>query len=88
MKKEGVQTLMKLSSQAMGVDTSRIRELAVLADKVPGVRKLYFGESNIPTPDFIKRAAQEAIQQSYTFYTPNAGYLELRQAISEKVREL
>jgi aspartate/methionine/tyrosine aminotransferase len=72
----------------MGVDSSRIRELAVLADQVPGVHKLYFGESNIPTPDFIKKAAQEAIAQSYTFYTPNAGYLELRQAISEKVMEL
>jgi len=79
---------MRLSPQTMGVDISRIRELAVLADKIPGVYKLYFGESNIPTPDFIKRAAQEAIQQSYTFYTPNAGYLELRQAISEKVMEL
>jgi len=83
-----VQTSVRLSPQAMGVDISRIRELAVLADKVPGVHKLYFGESNIPTPDFIKLAAQEAIQQSYTFYTPNAGYLDLRQAISEKVREL
>lgn len=83
-----MQTSVRLSPQAMGVDISRIRELAVLADKVPGVHKLYFGESNIPTPDFIKLAAQEAIQQSYTFYTPNAGYLDLRQAISEKVREL
>jgi len=79
---------MKLSPQAMGVDISRIRELAVLADKIPGVYRLYFGESNIPTPDFIKMAAQKAIEESYTFYTPNAGYLELRQAISEKVMEL
>lgn len=79
---------MRLSPQALAVDISRIRELAVLADKVPGVYKLYFGESNIPTPDFIKKAAQRAIQDNYTFYTPNAGYLELRQAISQKALEL
>jgi len=79
---------MRLSPQALAVDISRIRELAVLADKVPGVYKLYFGESNIPTPDFIKKAAQRAIQDNYTFYTPNAGYLELRQAISQKTLEL
>jgi len=79
---------MRLSPQALAVDISRIRELAVLADKVPGVYKLYFGESNIPTPDFIKKAAQRAIQENYTFYTPNAGYLELRQAISQKALEL
>ncbi len=85
---KGANRLMKLSPQALEVDTSRIRELAVLAEEVPGVHKLYFGESNIPTPDFIKRAAKEAVEQSYTFYTPNAGYLELRQAISQKVLEL
>ena len=79
---------MRLSPQALAVDISRIRELAALADKVPGVYKLYFGESNIPTPDFIKKAAQRAIQDNYTFYTPNAGYLELRQAISQKALEL
>ncbi|MFH0872020.1 MAG: aminotransferase class I/II-fold pyridoxal phosphate-dependent enzyme [bacterium] len=79
---------MRLSPQALAVDISRIRELAVLADKVPGVYKLYFGESDIPTPDFIKKAAQRAIQENYTFYTPNAGYLELRQAISQKALEL
>lgn len=79
---------MRLSPQALAVDISRIREIAVLADKVPGVYKLYFGESNIPTPDFIKKAAQRAIQENYTFYTPNAGYLELRQAISQKALEL
>lgn len=77
-----------LSSQAKMVDSSRIRELSTLADKISGVYKLYFGESNLPTPEFIKKAAQDAIAQNHTFYTPNAGYLDLREAIADKVREL
>ena len=79
---------MQLSSQALHVESSRIRELAVLADGIPGVYKLYFGESNIPTPEFIKKAGQKAIEESHTFYTPNAGYLELRRAIARKTEEL
>ena len=38
-----------------------------------GVLKLYFGESNIPTPEYIKRAAQKAMADGFTFYTENAG---------------
>ena len=38
-----------------------------------GVLKLYFGESNIPTPDYIKRAALKAMADGFTYYTENAG---------------
>ena len=79
---------MKLSPQAIQVESSRIRELSVLAETVPGVYKLYFGESNIPTPEFIKRGGQKAIAENHTFYTPNAGYKELREGISQKIWEL
>ena len=79
---------MRLSPQAIQVESSRIRELAVLAETIPGVCKLYFGESNIPTPEFIKKAGQDAIAESHTFYTPNAGYIELREAISQNIWEL
>jgi aspartate/methionine/tyrosine aminotransferase len=49
---------------------------------IPGVLKLYFGESNLPTPEFIKRAAEEALRQGHTYYTENAGMPSLRQAIA------
>ena len=48
-----------------------------------GVLKLYFGESNQPTPEFIKRAAIEALGGGYTFYTENAGLPSLRRAVAE-----
>jgi len=51
---------------------------------MPGVLRLYFGESNLPTPDFIKRAAAEALAGGYTFYTENAGLPSLRRAIARQ----
>jgi len=44
------------------VPHSRIRELAEIAMAMDGVLKLYFGESNQPTPDFIKQAAIQALK--------------------------
>jgi aspartate/methionine/tyrosine aminotransferase len=47
-----------------------------------GVLKLYFGESNLPTPDYIKQAAARALAEGFTFYTENAGLPSLRRAIA------
>lgn len=52
-----------------------------------GVLKLYFGESNLPTPDFIKRAAQKAMADGYTYYTENAGMPSTRKAIARAYAE-
>lgn len=70
------------------VSPSRIREIADIAFGTDGVLKLHFGESNMPTPDFIKKAAVRALDEGYTFYTENAGLPGLRQAIADKYREL
>jgi aspartate/methionine/tyrosine aminotransferase len=77
-----------LSSSAQKVPYSRIRELAEIAMGMDGVLKLYFGESNMPTPQFIKDAAIRAMADGHTFYTANAGYPSLRQAIAEKYRQI
>lgn len=47
-----------------------------------GVLKLYFGESNLPTPEYIKQAAAKAMAAGFTFYTENAGLPSLRRAIA------
>lgn len=77
-----------IASSAQHVPPSRIRELAEAAMKMGGVLKLYFGESNIPTPDFIKRAASQALEAGYTFYTENAGLPGLRQDLAAYYRRL
>ena len=71
-----------LSESALRVQHSRIRELAEIAMTMDGVLKLYFGESNIPTPEFIKRAAQKAMQDGFTYYTSNAGLPSTREALA------
>ena len=73
----------RIASSALHVPQSRIRELAEAAMRLDGVLKLYFGESNLPTPDYIKRAASAALEEGYTFYTENAGLPGLRQDLAE-----
>jgi len=62
------------------VPRSRIRELAEYAMTMDGVLRLYFGESNLPTPEYIKQAANRALAEGYTFYSENAGLPTLRRA--------
>lgn len=49
------------------------------------VISLAVGEPDFNTPDHIKEAARKAIDGNFTFYTPVAGYMSLRQAISRKL---
>ena len=71
-----------LARSVENVPHSRIRELAEVAMSMDGVLRLYFGESNLPTPDYIKQAAAKALADGYTFYTENAGLPSLRRAIA------
>lgn len=47
---------------------------------------LSIGEPDFNTPDFIKEAAKQAIDNNITRYSPVAGYPDLRKAISEKFK--
>jgi aspartate aminotransferase len=47
---------------------------------------LSIGEPDFNTPDFIKDAAKKAIDDNITRYTPVAGILDLRKAISQKFK--
>jgi aspartate/methionine/tyrosine aminotransferase len=77
-----------LAESVQAVARSRIRELADIAMSMQGVYRLYFGESNLPTPDYIKDAAIRALREGYTYYTENAGLPSLRRAIADKYREI
>ena len=77
-----------LAQSVHSVPHSRIRELAEIAFRMDGVLRLYFGESNQPTPDFIKQAAVRAMDSGYTFYTENAGLLSLREEIAAYYQRL
>jgi aspartate/methionine/tyrosine aminotransferase len=49
----------------------------------PGLIPLWAGEGDLPTPDFIARAAQQALAAGETFYTWQRGIPELRQALAD-----
>jgi aspartate aminotransferase len=78
----------RLAPSAELVPHSRIRELAEIAMSMDNVLRLYFGESNLPTPEYIKRAAARALAEGYTFYTENAGLPSLRRAIATHYQRL
>ncbi|UCF94196.1 MAG: pyridoxal phosphate-dependent aminotransferase [Desulfobacterales bacterium] len=77
-----------LASSLSQVFPSRIRAIADVAFAMDGVFRLHFGESNMPTPRYIKEAAAQALDEGYTFYTENAGLPGLREAIAVKYAEL
>lgn len=63
--------------------TQKARELKA---KGVNVISLSVGEPDFNTPDFVKDAAKKAIDENYSFYTPVAGYPDLLQAISDKLK--
>jgi aspartate aminotransferase len=63
--------------------TSRIAEISALGMGDPEVVALWYGEGDLPTPDFIADAANQAMRRGETFYTYKAGLPELRQTIAD-----
>jgi aspartate aminotransferase len=57
-----------------------------LKEKGKDVINLSLGEPDFDTPEHIRKAAMEAIEQGYTHYPPVAGYPELKAAIIEKFK--
>src|ERR1039457_4636419 len=85
---ERISLMPHIARSVENVPHSRIRELAEIAMSMDGVLRLYFGESNLPTPDYIKQAAIRAMQDGFTFYSENADLPSLRRAIAENYRRL
>lgn len=62
---------------------SRIREVANAGAGRADVMPFWFGEPDQPTPDFIKAAAAASLAAGQTFYAPNLGIPELREALAD-----
>jgi len=71
----------KLETSATLAMAAKTRELRAEGKKIIG---LSLGEPDFNTPDFIKEAAIQAINDNYNSYTPVDGYVELKEAIIEK----
>ena len=67
---------------------SPIREIVRFAENQNDVVPFWFGEPDVSTPDFITRAAKVALDHGNTFYAPNAGIPNLREAIANYMNDL
>lgn len=76
---ERVNALAASATLAMSQKSAELRAQGV------DVINMSVGEPDFDTPGFIKEAAQRAIDDNFTRYTPVAGYLSLREAICDKL---
>jgi len=67
---------------------SQIREVADAGMGEPDILPFWFGEPDEVTPQFVRDAAVASIVAGETFYTPNLGLPELREAIAGYVTRL
>jgi aspartate/methionine/tyrosine aminotransferase len=65
------------------LEESKIREVANAGLGRSDVLAFWFGESDEVTPDFIRQAAIDSLQQGETFYAHNLGLPELRSSIAQ-----
>ncbi len=70
------------SSRIHGIDTSEIRKVFDLAAKIKNPLNLSIGQPDFPVPAPVKEAMVKALTDNRTGYTPTAGLVELREAIS------
>ena len=81
----------ELSSIAQTVQASTTMAIDAMFKqmKADGIDVIGFGagEPDFNTPDDIKQAGVDAIENNFTRYTPAAGTVELRQAICQRMKE-
>jgi aspartate aminotransferase len=75
--------ILNMATSATLAMAAKARELRAEGKDIIG---LSLGEPDFNTPDFIKTAAKDAIDQDYNSYTPVDGYGELKDAIITKFK--
>jgi len=82
--------MQQLSDRINNLPISQTLAMAAKARELKAEGKdiisLSLGEPDFNTPDFIKEAAKQAIDENYNSYSPVDGYLELREAICRKFK--
>lgn len=76
---------MRISSMAKRIQPSLTRKLFDMAKNYNDVIDFTLGDPDYETPEYVKKAGCEAIMGGRTKYSANAGLMELRKVISERV---
>ena len=81
-----------VASRAARMSASKTMAVTALVEKLRragvDVVDLGAGEPDFPTPENVRRAAHEALENGHTKYTPATGTLRLKQAIRERLTSL
>ena len=81
---------MKLAERLNCIVESKTLKMSKLSRELSAkgfdVINLSLGEPDFNTPEHIKEAAKKALDDNFTVYTPVPGYLDLREAISNKFK--
>jgi aspartate aminotransferase len=75
---ERISSISESSTMKVAADATRLRSEGV------DVVDFGVGEPDFPTPENIKRAAIQALDQNFTKYTPAGGTAELKKAVCER----
>lgn len=82
--------MLKVSDRIAGMEVSPTLAMSQKSREMKAqgidVINLSVGEPDFDTPDHIKKAAQKAIDDNYSHYSPVPGYVELRQAVVNKLK--
>lgn len=82
--------MIQLSNRILAMEESATLAMSRISRELKAAGKdiisLSLGEPDFFTPQFIKDAAIEAMEQNYTMYTPVAGYDDLRESIALKFK--
>lgn len=82
--------MIQLSDRLQAMEESATLAMSRISRELKAAGKdvisLSLGEPDFFTPQFIKDAALEAMNNNFTMYTPVSGYDDLRESISEKFK--
>jgi aspartate aminotransferase len=82
--------MIQLSARLQAMEESATLAMSRISRELKAAGKdvisLSLGEPDFFTPQFIKDAALDAMNNNFTMYTPVAGYDDLRESISEKFK--
>lgn len=74
--------------EVLALRTSQIREVANFGMARKDILKFWVGESDQPTPMFIREATAKALMAGETYYTHNLGRRDLREALAGYLERL
>jgi aminotransferase len=74
-----------INTKVQEIEVSGIRKFYNLVSHIDDVISLTIGQPDFKTPEHVKKAGIQAIEENFTSYTHNAGISELRTAASDFV---